>query len=283
MKSSLSPEYNCTVMEGRRVGVSASGRRYTCNLMKGVALAESRQLLLEWQPGEDRASFSARVAGANLLGKASRRRVRDLVQSVFWPRFFAGNVPPGELAQMMLKVISDTATAFRLVYYHAALADRLLYDFVTQWLLALYQEGRHQVVVDDGVAFIEKQIQSGLIKPPWSENVKLKTAQGLLAACRDGGILRGTVKKEFAPVQLPRPVFLYMAYYLKGLVASAARLVAHPDWGLFLLTPTQVEELFLEAHQAGDLGFYCAGGIMRVEWPYPDLARFVRGFTGTNA
>lgn len=252
------------------------GKHYTCNIMKGGAmLRECLLLLQEWRPGEKKEEFIDRVTGQNLIGKVSRKRVRDIINRIFFRRFLG----EGESAALNLKSLLSLGyneDLVKLFYYHTALADELLYDFASSWLYDLYYSGRYRLDTSDGVAFIEKL---GNAAPQWSGSIKTRTARGLLAACRDFGLLSGAARKTFAPIHLPFLAFLYVAYYLKKNVPSAARLLAHPDWRLFLLSAGQVEQLFLEAHQNGYLGYYSAGGITRIEWKYDSFNEFFHAFT----
>ena len=257
-----------------------SPRRYTSNAMKGGAmLRETLALLREWKPGTDPGVFASQVIARNTLGKATRARMSDILRRIFFRRFTAPGAPPTAQTQaMILSGFSETVVT-RLLYLHAALADDLLYDFATLYLDPLYHEGRWQLDTSDGMRFIDSLIAEGAIAPPWSENIKVKTARGLLAALRDFGLLEGRAVKTFAAAHLPLPVFVYVTYYLRDQGVAGARLVSHPHWKLFFLTPGDVERLFAEAHQEGHVGYYAAGGTVRVEWSYDGLASAVRALT----
>ena len=60
--------------------------------------------------------------------------------------------------------------------------------------------------------------------------------------------------------------FAYLAFVLFAMGNAGERLVTHPDWQLFLLTPSGVEHLFLEAHQRRFLRYAAAGRIHRIEF-----------------
>ena len=257
-----------------------TARHYTSNMMKGGAMIqESLALLREWDPRIPPEDFTQIVIQQNLLGKATRARVRDILTRVFFRRFAAPGVPSGKHLRAMITAGFPDSVITRLLYFHAALADDLLYDFVVQRLYPLYHSGRYQVDTSDAVQFIEELIASRLIAPPWSDNIKTKTGRGLLAALRDFGILEGHAKKRFRPAYLPAPVFLYVAHYLQeqGIVGYA--LLHHTHWRLFLVTEQEVERNFITAHQDGFLGYYVAGGIVRIEWRYRGVEGIVRALT----
>lgn len=234
-------------------------------------LHECLLLLQEWRPGEKKEEFIDRVSDQNLIGKASRKRIRDIFNRIFLRRFWGEDQSVVTNLKTILS-LGYNEDIIKLFYYHTALADDLLYDFASTWLYALYYKGRYKLDTSDGVAFIE-QLDKDM--PQWSDNIKTKTARGLLASCRDFGLLNGAVRKTFVPIYLSLPTFLYVAYQIRKDVPSANRLLAHPDWRLFLLSADQVEQLFLEAHQNGYLGYYAAGGITRIEWKYDSFTEFI--------
>lgn len=251
-------------------------RHYTCNIMKGGAMVnECLMLLREWQPGEIKEDFINRITGKNLIGKVSRKRVRDIINRIFFRRFFV----EGEKTAINIKSILPlgyTDDLLKILYYHTALSDDLLYDFVTMYLFKLYFDGLFKLDTSDGVNFINQVISQNSFS--WSDNIKTKTSRGLLAACRDFGILKGTANKQFAPVHISEIAFYYIAYNLKSVVPVAGKIIEHPDWRLFLLTSNQVEQMFLEAHQNETLGYYSAGGITRIDWKYESFTDFLSSF-----
>lgn len=258
-----------------------TGRHYTANLQKGGAmLAETIALLREWRPGMSPEEFVNKVVARNPLGKATRARARDILGRVFFRRFDNQTLPATHIQRLLTAELSPVVVN-RILYLYAALADDLLYDFATDYLYRLYHDGRWRLGTDDAVAFIESLIAKGDITPPWSENIKLKTGRGLLATLRDFGLLEGQAMKHFTPAFLPIPAFLFMAYHLGDIGIAGARLITHPHWRLYFLTPDQVERLYGEAHQMGHLGYYAAGGTVRVEWRYDGLGGVVEALAET--
>ncbi|HEY8743784.1 MAG TPA: BrxA family protein [Chloroflexota bacterium] len=259
--------------------MTASGtRRYTSNVIKGSALIpECVRLLQEWREGDDLRSFGERVVTENVLGKTTRSRLRDVLERVFVSRFLTAEAPAIGAAQRLVAQEADSSATAAVLLYHAALTDDLLYDFITQELFDWHEGGRYGVDVGDALSFINRVTAEGLISPPWSEYSRKRAAQGLLATVRDFGLLAGKANKHFAPTFLPFEVFLYVAYHLKDRGVTAARLREHPDWRVFLVSPSEVERQLLEAHQRGHLRYHAAGGIVRIDWAYPSLERAVDG------
>lgn len=258
-----------------------TGRRYTANLMKGGALvAETLALIREWTPDSDPAAFATRVVQQNLLGKATRARVRDIVQRVFSRRYLQGGGQAAAHIQALLVAGYGEPVLRALLYYYTALSEDLLYDFVIHRLFPLYQSGRERLDTGDALGYIDDLTATEAIAPPWSEHIRRKTARGLLAALRDFGVLEGKAVKRFRAPCIPMPVFLYVAHHLRDQGVLGVGLVNHSHWRLFLLDMPAVEQRFYEAHQEGHLGYYAAGGIVRVEWRYRSLEELVRALVG---
>ena len=255
-----------------------TGRKphYTTNVQKGGALIrECRMLLLEWLPAESIDQFLERVSAHNVLGKLSRRRVRDIVKRIFIPRFNGTRTPGAAPVRRLLESGAAPEVVDRIFYYHAALADDLLYDFAGDFLNRKRSEGGYEVTVAEAEEFLLRLQRSGQLERPWSPATRTKVARGLLAACRDFHLLAGAARKRLAPVALPMEVSVYVAYHLKETVGSASRIIAHPDWRLFFLNPRDVEQMFLGAHQEDWLKYNAAGGVVRVDWHFSNLMEAV--------
>ena len=94
---------------------------------------------------------------------------------------------------------------------------------------------------------------------------------------RDCGVLEGasgSLEKRIVAPHLSVQAFAYIAFYLRRNEPSGERLLKHPDWRLFLLTPNMVERLFAEADAEGLLTYQAAGSIIRVEFPTEDLESY---------
>ena len=154
---------------------------YTIRISKGAGLvAETRVLLREWQPGESAAQLAERVLETDLLGKSTARRVKDIVQRVFAPRY----LHPEGCPAFHLKKLVESKTAgdwFRdLCLLYTARADRLVRDGVTVLLHNACDEGRIALSVDAVVSFLRDSDQNGMMDQTWSPEVKKKIARGLL-------------------------------------------------------------------------------------------------------
>ncbi len=202
---------------------------------------------------------------SNLLGKETRARASDVIRRAFSHRYVKGD-PPG--AWQIVRVLEDRSVSLGVLkpvyYWITARSDTLLYDFVTDFLSGQSRSPDLHIRIDDVAGWITGRLR--LSRQNWTPTVTFKVGRGLLAALRDFGILEGTSRKRLAPVYLPIESFTYIAFLLHQLGTSSSTLVNHPDWKLFLLPPSLVEKLFLEAHQRGLLRYEAAGNLYRIDF-----------------
>ena len=201
-----------------------------------------------------------------LLGKLTRTRSVDTIRRAFFPRFVNGQ--PGK-AWKMVRELEDRnlpVEILRPVYYWlTARNEPLLYDFVTEELLSLSKIHPNSIAASDVAPWITSRLSAH--NKAWSPTVTTKVARGVLAALRDFGILEGAVKKKIAPVYIPVESFAFVAFALHQEGASGSSLLIHPDWSLFLFSPSIVEQMVLEADRNHLLRFQAAGRIVRIDFP----------------
>lgn len=252
------------------------------NLTKGSGnVADVVRLLREWRPGEERGAYLRRVVDENLLGRTTRARARDVAQNVLGRRYlpYGGTEPAARLAALVTAGASAEVVG-RLLYYHAALAERLLYCVVAEPIYESRARGVDWISVYDLRRFIARLSASGLTTRPYSESVVEKLAGAVLTALRDFRVVTGTQRKRLAPVHVPHEVVGYVAYALREEDASAKRIMEHADWRLFLLTPAEVEAAVLDADRHGYFRYQSAGDVRRFDWAHHSLDAYVHALTG---
>jgi hypothetical protein len=235
-------------------------------------LADTKTLLANWDLAATVRENMERAQRDNLFGKASRSRVRDVL-TILRQRFLDEESVTKALVVLVTAKL-PAASLDRILYYHAAKADRLLHDVVTEVLAPLSERG----VTDIDVLEIQKHLKvwmaEGKTSAPWSDPTLERIAQGLLSTLRDFGVLQGAVNKRIAPRYLPVEVFAYVAFYLKKLQPSGAKLAELPDWKLFFLSREGVERSLLEAHQSELLEYQAAGSVTRLTFPASTLEEY---------
>jgi hypothetical protein len=213
-----------------------------------------------------------RILRENVFGKASRSRVEDIVV-IFRQRYLTETSVIRALVTLVKERLPASALD-RILYFHAARADRLLHDVVTEILVPKNASGLSEVSVDDIQKTVGGWVRQGKTVSVWNEETTGRVAQGLLSTLRDFGVLQGAVHKRIAPAYVPSAAFAYVLFYLKQHQPSGAKLVEHPDWRLFFLPREGVERFMFEAHQRGLLEYHAAGTVTRLSFPVTTLEEY---------
>lgn len=246
---------------------------YTSKIIKaGALLTDTKTLLSHWDIKASVHANIKRIRNENLFGKASRSRVEDIV-AIFRQRYLSEQ----SVTKALVTLISNRFPAValnRILYFHAARADRLLYDLVTEVLLPQNARGLSHIDVRDVEKVLSKWAAEGKTSGHWSEPTIRRIAQGLLSSLRDFGVLQGAVSKRITPGYLPNEAFAYIAFYLKQRQPSGAKLLELPDWKLFFLPREGVERFLFEAHQRELLEYHVAGSVTRLTFPASTLEEY---------
>jgi hypothetical protein len=247
---------------------------YSSKILKsGAMLSETKILLAGWDDSASIQDNFYRFRQSNILGKASRSRVEDILQ-VFRQRYLnEAQVTKALIGMKKAKYSADSLD--QILYFHTARSDPLIHDFVIEVLWPRYQNGRQDILVKDAEKWIRQKISEGVTTSPWSENTIVKSARGLMSTLRDFGILQGLNNKSLIPDYLPVDAFSYIAFYLSELQPSGKRLLESKEWQLFFLRTEAVEHLFMEAHQQHLLDYHAAGSVVRIVFPSESIEEYV--------
>ena len=245
------------------MGIPAVFPRYSSRIIKaGALLTDSRAFLRAYDPKLSAEENLAQALRRNILGKASRSRLKDILP-IFRQRFLA----PPSLAEALHELAhTDVPPPIldRILYYQAAKVDGLLYQIVTDFVYKKREAGETVVSPEDAGRYVSSLARSAGLR--WSAYTVGRVTRGLLATLRDFRVLEGAARKRIAPAYLPLEAFIYVVFALHLEGHSGERLMHHPDWRLFLVAPGDVEALFLEAHRLKWLDYQVAGRLVRVEF-----------------
>lgn len=273
--SSLETEATMAVQKHpKKKGAKASAPPlYTSRIIKATALLDdTKTLLSHWDVNSTVPENLVRIQRENVFAKASRSRVEDIL-AVFRQRYLVETDVIKALV-VLVKNRFPAASLDRVLYFHAARADSLLHDFVTEILTPMQAQGNFDISSTAVQQVLSKWVEKGLMASSWSDKTKERVAQHLLATLRDFGVLQGAIKKRIAPAYLPVSAFAYIAFYLKQHQPSGAKLLEHPDWKLFFMNRELVERFFLEGNQHNLLEYHAAGTVTRLTFPADTLEEY---------
>ena len=113
-----------TNQRSKSIGSRVSTPPYSSKIIKaGDLIADTKTLLVNWQPSESVAENTARLRRENVFGKSSRSRVEDIV-AIFRQRYLTEESNTKALVTLVRRKF-PTAALERLLYVHSARADRI--------------------------------------------------------------------------------------------------------------------------------------------------------------
>lgn len=246
---------------------------YTSRIIKASALiADTKLLLSEWKLDRPVADNLERVRRENIFGKASRKRIEDILR-IFRQRYF-DNPDVGTALVTLTQNGAPAQWIDPLLYFFAAQNDRTLRDMVVEVVYPRHLAGYADLPVEAVTRTIRNWVAEGKTTTAWNDETTGRVAQGLMATLRDFGVLQGAVHKRIAPIYLPNPSFALIALWLQGRERSGERVLRSDDWKLFFLLVEGVERFFIEAHQEHLLTYHAAGSVVRIEFPANTLAEY---------
>jgi len=252
---------------------AATAPLYSSKIIKaGALIPDTKALFTAWDPGLSVNENLQRVRRKNLMGKTSRSRAEDIL-AIFRQRYLAEE----DVARAMATIVkrqSNGNTLDRILYFHAARADALLYDVVIEQLVPQWSKGIMEIDNNEVESMVKKWVEEGKTSAPWGNSTIRRVTQGVLSTLRDFGVLQGAVNKRIAPAYLSVQAFAYIAFYLKQHQPSGAKLLDLVDWKLFFLSREGTERFLLEAHQHGLLEYHVAGSVTRLTFPTETLEEY---------
>ena len=250
-----------------------SSALYTSKIIKaGALIGDTKMLLSRWDIDASVDENIKRMQRDNIFGKASRSRVEDML-AIFRRRYLAEESVTKALVTLVRGKFPIAALE-RLLYFHSARADHLLYDAVTEILVPMHARGLVDINMRDFQRSLAKWVDEGKTTGHWSEPTIARISRGVLSALRDFGVLQGVVNKKIAPAYFPIESFAYVVFYLKQHQQSAAKMIELPDWKLFFLPREGVERFLFEAHQRDLLEYHVAGSVTRLTFPAENFEEY---------
>lgn len=246
---------------------------YTSRIIKASALiADTKILLREWDLTQSVEENLDRASRQNIFGKASRKRIDDILV-IFRQRYFDA---PGVGAALVTLVQEGAPSQWvdPLLYFFSEQNDRVLRDVVIEVLYPRHKSGRKEVPKEVVTHAIRNWVAQGKTTTDWSDSTVGRVARGVMATLRDFGVLDGRSHKRLTPIYLPMPSFALIALWLQQRERSGHLVLQSDEWRLFFLPVEGVERFFIEAHQQHLLEYYAAGSVIRIEFPVETLKEY---------
>jgi hypothetical protein len=208
-------------------------------------------------------------------------RANDIINRVFARRYLRPDIKPALALKKLLQAGRSGQVFSDICLLYAARNDRLLRDAVTELYWPAVSEGRLAMSPSFVVEFLRQAERDGRIEEPWSEQVKVKIARGVLKALTDFGLMHeiGRGRRELAHFRPTDRAIVYLAYELHFSGATDAGVVGNQDWRLFGLTPSDVTSALDRLSGEGWWLAQTAGSLVRISWKHSRMEDVVDAFT----
>lgn len=243
-------------------------------VVKGSMISETYAVFQRWDFARSKRENLDRLRADNPIGARSMTWLRD-VAKVLNRRF-----EPDARDRSLVTLAQGGCPLDEwksLLLWHMTRDEFLVRDFLQNWLFPAHEARTARVRVEDVVPYLVGVGKVGAVtEHAWSEPTTKRVAAGLLKIAADFGLLRGRMAKEFTAFQLPERSVLYLLHAIREETSSPGRIIASPDWRLFLMSPADVEAELLRLHQYHKLSYHVAGSIVELSLPCPDPASYAK-------
>jgi hypothetical protein len=241
-------------------------------IIKGTMIEETYAVFGRWDFELSKKDNLDRLRAENYIGASSTTWLRD-VTKVLNRRYEPAS---RDRALVILAQGHSSLTDWSpLLLWHMTRDEFLLRDFLSNWLFPLYEGGAYRVRLEELDGYVHDiRKRGGVIEHEWSDATEQRVATGLLRAAADFDLLKGTAAKEFRSYHLPDGSFLYLLHALRDQGLSPQKMIASPDWRMFLMRPSDVERELLRLHQFRKLHYEVAGSIVELSLPHKSALEF---------
>jgi len=236
-------------------------------IVKGAMIDETFAVFRAWDFARSKRENLDRLRDTNFIGAKSATWLRD-VAKVLNRRF-----DPDRRDRVLVHLAQQNCPFDEwkpILLWHMTRDEFLLSDFIQHWLFKAYTKGQFRVRPEGLHAYL-KNIgrRGGVTEHGWTDATLHRVAAGLLRIAADFDLLKGAVTKEFTAYHLPERSFIYLLHAIQERELSPGRLMAAPDWRLFLMSPADVERELLRLHQYRKIRYEVAGSLIQLSLPCP--------------
>jgi hypothetical protein len=235
-------------------------------------IEETYAVFAAWDFARSKRQNLDRLREENFIGARSTTWLRD-VAKVMNRRFD----PEGRDRPLVLlaKNGCDLDEWKPILLWHLTRDEFLLRDFLQSWLFLAFDAGVFRVRPEDLSEHLRTtHKRGGMTARAWTETTQKRVAAGLLKMAVDFGQLRGSAVKEFASYHLPERSFLYLLHAIREEEQNPSRVIASPDFRMFLMRPADVERELLRLHQFRKLDYQVAGSLVQITLPCQSSSQY---------
>jgi hypothetical protein len=232
-------------------------------VIKGSMVAETYKVLAQWDFDLSKKANLDRLREENYIAASSATWLRDVAKVLNRRLDPAGRDRPLAILAQGGFPLDEWKP---ILLWHITRDEFLLRDFLINWLFDAYERGLYRIAPDDLVEYLSTVRQrGGQIEHAWTNATTHRVAAGLLKLAADFGLLSGGTVKEFPRYHLPERSLTYLIRaILVHESGSAQRMLASPEWRMYLMSTDDLTNELLRLHQFRALQFEQAGSLVQL-------------------
>lgn len=248
-------------------------KKYNIDLCKGTGLVKETLLLLSLYSLDMSKSAMTNVAiESNLLVKSSNKRIKDIVEVVFYKRFINENskVPIYLNSALSHNLSLDVIT--QLFFIYTSRANQILIDFIQEVYWPEVNKGTSVIDFTQSRKFILETIRQNDYITGWSETTQRKVASYLISTLVDFKLL--DKKRNVKTVFLHDIPANYLAHELHFNGLSDNAIVNSDDWKLFGYSKIDAIKHLERLSFQGHFILQNSGEILKIDWMHKTMEEF---------
>ena len=200
-----------------------------------------------------------------------------MVRRVFAPRYLKPTDKPARTLQKILSSGLPGRVFTELLFLYTARQDPLVYDFTIREYWPAAKRGRNVMGTDPMLSFLSEAHYDGRLDNQWSESVSVRIARCVLGLLRDVGYLREVTRgrREIVNYHMSDEGAGLLAKELQENGVTGSSLCAHPDWGLFGMTESEVLERLDSLGEHRGVIVQRAGSVIHFTWTVNSIEELI--------
>jgi hypothetical protein len=242
---------------------------YNTNLAKGNGFVNETLTLIEFYEEDDtKQTFLHRCVSQNILDKSTEYRTKDIINLVFYDRFWKSNN-----IIKSLKILRENGLSLEalttLIFIYTARANKVFFDFVLV-LNEFFQSKK--ISNENSKSFLLEAISDNKA-PSWSDKMIQRVSSYLISCLKDFDLID---RDGFLKINFPdQKVINYLVHELHFNGKTDAEIVKDDVWKLLGLSEYDVLKEIDKISFRGTFIFQYSGEIIKIGWNYKNMEEFI--------
>ena len=243
---------------------------YNTNLAKGTGFINETLTLMEfYEQGESKSDFLERCMAANILDKSTEHRTKDIINLVFFDRYWRGDKNVIHRLKLMRHNGLSLEALKTLLFIYTVKANKVLYDFVKEITASSPNEKITSTIAKQ---FILNSISFDRA-PSWSDSMIKRVSSYLISCIKDFGLINSD---GYLTLRFPdQKVINYTLHELHFEGHRDDEIIRDGVWDLLGLSNQQVIKELEKISFKGTFLFQYSGEILKIGWNYKSMEEFI--------